>query len=282
MDIADLIGFIDLEEATAVEPLEAEDYENELTAYSTKRQRVLDGPEYIFDGFESAATDGFGDSGMELEIELDLSTIDLSSLDQWEGTAAPESTAFVEQPRVFANPSDDGEESPEFIFQPVFIRSQAQYEAEEADDSAIENGEIPMLSTEMREFLEYLPAFEEEEDLSEPVELTDFLGPCRSYSPRRYTYAPMMKVQSELPVVGEGESWTEAEFLEDVDSQEIAYPESEADLDDAELASLGASGFVVYRDGVFRVNEEYIGSTPPVLDPGLRELVDSVLGAPRA
>jgi hypothetical protein len=130
------------------------------------------------------------------------------------------------------------------------------------------------------ESLETLPAAEEElaavprtdvsvqelVDDGTAVDLGLYLGPCVHYRP--YAGFDRTPASEELPVVGDGEPWSELEFIGDED--EYGFDGEEADF------STTDGGIIEYRDGVFRLNAELSTVGVPE-DSKLRALVDSVL-----
>ncbi|HOX32301.1 MAG TPA: hypothetical protein PLB91_08215, partial [Spirochaetales bacterium] len=272
-DISDIIGFIDMEDPARSEEFgflePAGDSESSIVLRYGSTQ-VEESPELILDGaLEELDLEEEAAEELELELELELSPLDLSALALWgreepglgAGAAvfAQEAAIPAEQGPEPAEPADTGWR---------FTRSAEQAASPEADDSAVQGGEIAMLSDEMRELLEYLPAAESEDGV--PVDLTEYLGPCRPYVRMAALGRDELSAAEELPVVGEGSAWSEAEFLGELSS------EPESDEEDG-LQDPAGPGPIVYRDGVFQIDPEYPGS-PPAQDKGLRELVDSVLG----
>jgi hypothetical protein len=156
-------------------------------------------------------------------------------------------------------------------------------EEKQTDDDTLES-----LSEEDEELesLEALPAAEEEiavepqddvgmqaiADDGTAVDLGIYLGPCIHYRP--FTAFERAAVFEELPVVGDGEPWSELEFLGDEAEYGAGEEEENFTADDG--------GIIEYRDGVFRLNAE-LGVAGPKSpagfpeDPEMRALVDSVL-----
>jgi hypothetical protein len=225
---------------------------------------IEEAPELILDAAE------LDDSGLEpvedeeLALSLALSSPDFSALSEWSEEGDADAYASRE-----AEPSFSAEDVSEPAAALRFTRSDEQAAAPEADDSAVRDGEIPMLTDEMRELLEYLPSADVED--RPPADLEEYLGPFSGYSPTAVTTGFSYEASEELPVVGEGDPWSEAEFLGEL---------LEAELEDAdgEEPDLGEDGPIVRRDGIFQLNDAF---PRPIVqtDPSLRELVDSVLGA---
>ena len=241
------------------------------------------------------------DSGLEpleeVEFELLLSSIDLSSLEQWDkgpaGAAEADATrSEAEAASAFLADTRGDEES------------LARSEAEELSLSSesVENDEEPAKMEE----LESLPLAEpeslagredaagaaisfepegeapgdsdtdilvdaekaEEEAGGGASDLDRYLGPWIAYRP--FAAFDRGRVLEELLVVGDGQPWEEVEFLGE---------EEEEIFDGAE------GGIIEYRDGVFRLNtdlalsgsESSTGASGE--DSEMRALVDSVLGS---
>jgi hypothetical protein len=296
MDISEIIGFIDVEESSgagaaralweagstgrglpqagagagAAEPALIAPFEEKGAAES---------PELILDGFEAAQAEEPEVEPEELELDIQLSSIDLSSLAEWglgaeagaelevEAPAPPSAAVGAELAMEEAAPS--AEESLHIY------RSEEQSAAPEADDSAIKDGEIPMLTDEMRELLEYLPTVEPDD--SAPVDVVEYLGPVVSYTPVSRMSQDSIPAVEELPVVEDGEAWVEAEYLGEIEKG--GAKGEEESLEEPAYLPEGSSeeGPVVCVEGVFQINPRFPDKTFPI-DRDFQELVDSVLG----
>ncbi len=271
-DITDIIGFIDIDDAGRLEDLDTIDEDFGLGGQSNQGLPRSIQPELILD----AAEEGFDDSDLEPveeeEFQLQLSPIDLSSLEQWEsgpaGAAEADATrSDFEAPVAAVDYAASSEE--EETEKPWRVAHSAAIDAAaESDDSVLVGDEIPMLSERMRELLEMLPAVESED--AGPWELGDYLGPALPYYPARRFEAVAQAATEELPVVGEGEPWQEAEYLGEFDAEAPHEDVSGAGQDQDE-------GPILYKGGIFQINPGYrVGDRE--LDLNLRDLVDSVLG----
>jgi len=270
-DVSEIIGFIDIDDHSDVEDLDLLDMDGASgnpDLVRTRTAEIDEGPEFILDAAEQVSEDF--EAAEEMEFELLLSSIDLSSLEQWgEGQKAETGER-----------SDDIEagEEPEFLLEPRFLLSEAQADANEAGDDVIVNGEIPMLNSQMRDLLEILPAADLDE--GPPVEITSYLGPwtpCRVFGS-----ADTPPVFEELPVVGEGDAWSEAEYLEPFElSRYVDLPDnSQTSMNGEDGDSDGDDAVIVFHDGLYTLNKDFSNSdraSKAELDPDLRGLVDSVL-----
>ena len=224
----------------------------------------------------------------EVEFELLLSSIDLSSLEQWErgpaGGAEADATRFElgghgvagigpeeaeeleEEPPQTAEEEGEEAEAEELEALPLVGENEPLAEAEVPAVPAVEEGRRASIEE---------PSLESEAGLG----IGRYLGPVVRYRPfAAFEFSPAVE---ELPVVGEGESWSEAEFIGEFDRDFVGEsavslpPIGEEDGEGAEETS-GEGGIVEFRDGVFRLPED-LPSTGSDQDPALRALVDSVL-----
>ncbi|MDA8426657.1 MAG: hypothetical protein M0Z80_11025 [Treponema sp.] len=280
-DITDIIGFIDIDDSARLEDLDTieEDFGAEGDSDS-RLPRSLQ-PEFILDDAELPSDGAELEQVEEEEFPLLLSSIDLSSLEQWESGPAGAAEADATRSDFEAGP-----QSPKSSRSGETVESQPSEEEEprtwrvqrsapidtvgESDDSVLVGDEIPMLSENMRELVELLPA--SENDDADPLELTEYLGPALRYCPACKYEVVAQAASEELPVVGEGDPWFEAEYLGEFDSEA-------ADEDEVfESDSFRSEGPILYQGGIFRINPGFKVSDAPKLDPELRDLVDSVLG----
>jgi len=285
-DVSDIIGFIEVEEASRAldlsTPIE-EDFGEEVDLAEFLGDEEGPGTLEELPASEGAAEGEPPEAAPseeveEAEIALSLGDYDLSPLEEWaEGPAgAAEIDATREGgmvPEIFTEAPED--ELDDVVIERVATPSESPFAANEADDSAVSNGEISMLSDEVRESLEYLPGAEAPASDAEASELVECVGSFWSYVPPERLSASRSSspVVDELPVVDEppdspGAEAAEVEYLGDASGEEgEAFEE----------------GPVVYEDGLFRLDSAYSGPFLP-LDDELRDLVDSVLAptAPRA
>ncbi len=201
----------------------------------------------------------------ETDFELLLSTIDLSSLEQWDrGPAGAEeadatrSEANGKQAAVVDSPD------PDEIMEEDVPLSLADDDEDDVDIEILDL--LPTADEELAPANETALDNREETDDGKASDIGVYLGPCIRYHP--FVAFERRPVFEELPVVGDGEPWSEVEFLED-------------DVDE-EFVTEG--GIIEYRDGIFRLNADLakIGDPKTTVvpeDPGMRALVDSVLGS---
>jgi hypothetical protein len=275
-DITDIIGFIDIDDVGRLEDIDTIDEDFGAEGQSgIGLPRSLQ-PEFILDDAEESSDDSGLEPAEEEDFQLLLSPIDLSSLEQWEsgpaGGAEADATRSdfeVKTPAAMLEQVADELLSDEVEEKSWHIARSAQIDAAgESDDSVLVGDEIPMLSDEMRDLLEFLPAVESEDTVAQ--ELADYLGPALCYCPACRYEAVAQAASEELPVVGEGEPWQEAEYLGEFGAADMDEDVFEGDYENSD-------GPILYKGGIFQINPGYRAEDRD-LDPNLRNLVDSVLG----
>jgi hypothetical protein len=224
----------------------------------------------------------------EVEFELLLSSIDLSSLEQWErgpaGGAEADATRFdLDERGVAGIGPEEVEELEEEPLQPDEEAGE-EVEAEELEALPLVDEDEPPAEAESPS----VPAVEEGQgtSLEEPSLESDadlgigrYLGPVVRYRPfAAFEFSPVVE---ELPVVGEGEPWSEAEFVGDFmgdieDDNAEAPPPAAEEYGEAAEETFDEGGIIEFRDGVFRLRED-LPARGSDRDPELRALVDSVL-----
>jgi hypothetical protein len=251
-DISEIIGFIDIDESGRLGDLETEEVLDEEISQKvgevwTSENKGLESP-----------SDQAKDTGLEaleeVEFELLLSSIDLSSLEQWDkgpaGAAEADATRFEEGQGTGAQTGEPIEEG-----------------------SVAENRGAPEPSRNIEERqvsdgLEELEADVEaavDGALGRASDLDRYLGPWIAYHP--FAAFDKGRVIEDLVVVGEGQAWAEAEFLGE---EEEAFGGAE-------------EGIIEFHDGIFRLNTDraLAGIDPSAAmggDSEMRALVDAVLG----
>ncbi len=178
-----------------------------------------------------------------------LSSIDLSSLEQWDMGPAGAAEADATRSEILEE-LEASQDEPEFSLEPESASASASASASESE-------------------IEAEPAFElegaGEETGGSPSDLDRYLGPWIAYRP--FAAFDRGRVIEELVVVGEGQPWAEAEFLGE----------------DEEVFGGAEGGIIEYRDGIFRLNTDKAlaggeSSSDAAEDSAMRALVDSVLG----
>ena len=247
-DLSDVIGFIDVDEAELEpEPEPAEELEPiEAEAIPESAAAQESSPEEENSGLAPLE---------EVDFELLLSSIDLSSLAQWEsGPAGAEEADATRTARSDRGSPEAAPVPPELEgLQEADLLAEAELGGEPEES---EGGEEPLDSLES--------AVSPDDEVAVPI--GRYLGPCLVYRP--VDTLSSFAANEELPVVGEAEDWCEPEFVDE--DEEFAPP-----IEDG--------GIIEYRDGVFRLNADLAkaksdGSEPFEGDSELRALVDSVLG----
>lgn len=260
-DIADIIGFIDVDESSRdggeeLGFLEPEDAIEELHGEVEEDQAAK----------QAMAEAEIRESGLEpleeVDFELLLSSIDLSSLEQWDrGPAGAAEADATRAPSAAARPAEvpsREEDHPLDLGSPIDDRILPEAAAVEGSLEALES-ETP--------------------DIGPAATIERYLGPWIAYRP--FAAVEGGPAVGELPVVGEGEAWSEPEFLGELSPSGLSDDESDEALFDGPYED----GIIEYRDGVFKLNTELAASSAESSDlgdrdPELRALVDSVLGDP--
>jgi len=237
LDLEELSPEAELEpavlEAPAVEPalIEAESPDPGSLVYVDET-----GAAYEFREAQAGERDG-AELLDEVEFDLFLSSLDLSPLTGWSdeaGFSAPRSELALHD---------------------------LQIGPEEADDSAVQDGEIPMLSDEDRERMEELPGAEAHE--GEPPEEAIPLSPAFA------AYVSLESLSPRFRIRADGE-------LEPVDGAgrgEEAFAEL-MELNESEDAGEGEE-LIILRDGVFQIDSGARRASRS--DPALKALADAVL-----
>jgi len=263
-DISDIIGFLDMDDsgtADDLDVLEAEEVDDEISGVLA----IADHPERSAGAHQASPVEAVeeeaDDSGLEpleeVDFELLLSSIDLSSLAQWDtGPAGAEEADATRLPE------------PTSVFEPLVLGSPLDGAYEEEEVEEVEEAEEELESAVPAEELEGLEAPPAADDEAAATAVT-YLGPWAAYRP--FAASAAQSAFEELPVVGEGEPWSEIEYLGE-------YPEDEDESPPLEESG----GIIEYRDGVFRLNADAalagsVSSAPAEKDAELRALVDSVL-----
>ena len=251
-DISEIIGFIDIDESERLEDLEAEEILDEEV--SQKAGESWTSENKSLHSHSDEAVDTGLEALEEVEFELLLSSIDLSSLEQWDkgpaGAAEADATRF-----------EEGEGAGIQAVEPIEEGNFAENHGAPRSTHYIEERQAP-------DELEELEAEAEaavDGALGAASDLDRYLGPWIAYHP--FAAFDKGRVIEDLVVVGEGQAWAEVEFL----------GEEEEAFGDAE------EGIIEFRDGIFRLNTDraLAGIDPSAAmgeDSEMRALVDAVLG----